>query len=62
MKSKLNPNFEKSITKIIPFNNSTVGYLGEILSPQHLHFPLRNRKLSTGIKSYHFNGVLQLGQ
>lgn len=49
----LNPYFHTNNTVSSPVNNSTSGYCQEIGALQWRHFPRKNKKLSTGILSYH---------
>jgi hypothetical protein len=45
----------------IPVNNSTIGYLNDILFPHFLHRPLSRIKLKNGILSYHLMKFLHFG-
>ena len=51
MDSALISKTQKVNTKSNPLRLSTIGYLGEIFSPQLWHFPLSASQLNTGIKS-----------
>jgi len=50
-----NPSFRKRAVNVRPVRSSTKGYLGEILTPQLEHLPVKKIQESTGIFSYHVN-------